>query len=93
MTAAFGALSTIALLDVGYFGIIEPPFKNWGPAQVFTDLVILAVLGIAWMWKDAPSRGLTAWPFIVVTLAAGSFGILGYLIYREIKGGRAPARA
>ena len=38
--AAFGVLSTRALLDVGYFGILAPHFRSWGGAQVFTDLVI-----------------------------------------------------
>lgn len=83
---AFGVLSTIALMDVGYFGIIEPHFKSWGAAQVFTDLVILAILACFWMAKDAPGQGLPAWPFILLTLAAGSFGPLTYLIIREWRG-------
>ena len=35
--AAFGVLSTLALMDVGYFGILEPHFRSWGGAQVFAD--------------------------------------------------------
>jgi hypothetical protein len=83
--AGFGALSAAALLDVGYWGIIEPHFKSWGAAQVLTDLVILAVLSCIWMVRDAKERGLPAWPFVAITLAAGSFGALFYLVFRELR--------
>ena len=82
----FGILTTLALMDVGYFGIIEPHFKSYGAAQVFVDLVIVCVLAIFWMVQDAPKHGLPAWPFILVTLAAGSFGPLIYLAIREMRG-------
>jgi hypothetical protein len=83
--AAFGILSAIALMDVGYLGIIEPHFKAWGAGQVFADLVILAVLSIFWMLSDSRTSGINAWPFVVVTLVAGSFGPLFYLVARELK--------
>ena len=82
---AFGALSTLALMDVGYFGILAPHFQSWGGAQVFTDLVILAVLASVWMIGDARARGLSAWPFIAITLFLGSFGPLLYLVVREMR--------
>lgn len=84
----FGALSGMALLDVGYLGIIEPHFQSWGAGQVLADLVILAVLSCFWMHGDAPTRGLSAWPFIVLTLVAGSFGPLTYLLVRELRAAR-----
>ena len=80
---AFGALTAMALLDVGYFGILEPHFRSWGGAQVFVDLVIVCLLACIWMVNDAPSRGLNAWPFVLITLVAGSFGPLMYLVFRE----------
>lgn len=83
----FGVLSALALMDVGYLGIIEPHIRSWGGAQVFTDLVILAVLGCLWMVADARERGLNAWPFVVLTVFAGSFGVLFYLVAREVKAG------
>jgi hypothetical protein len=85
VTFAFGVLSTLALMDVGYFGIIAPHFQTWGGGQVFADLVILAVLAVLWMAKDARERGLNAWPFIALTVVAGSFGPLLYLIVRELR--------
>jgi hypothetical protein len=82
----FGALTILALLDVGYLGILLPHFQSWGAGQVLADLVILAVLACIWMALDAPARGLSAWPFILLTLAAGSFGPLIYLLVREVQG-------
>jgi hypothetical protein len=91
---AFGALTTVALFDVGFIGIIEGELSGWGHRQVFADLVIACILGCFWMAGDAPKRGLPAWPFIVITLLAGSFGILFYLVARELRkqqGGNAAA--
>jgi hypothetical protein len=94
VTAAFAVLTVTALVDVGYFGIIEPAFEDWGPAQVFTDLVIVCLLAIVWMVGDARQRGLNPWPFVVLTLAGGSFGPLAYLIVCEWRAGRTrPATA
>lgn len=83
----FGVLTALALMDVGYFGIFEPHYQSWGGAQVFVDLSILALLGCAWMVQDARQQGLSAWPFIAITLVAGSFGPLLYLVVREMRSG------
>lgn len=85
--ALFGALTTIALLDVGFLGILRPHFQSWGAGQVLADLVIACTLGCFWMVSDARTRGLNPWPFVGLTLAAGSFGLLGYLLVRELRGG------
>ena len=83
---AFGVLTTIALFDVGYVGIIKPQFQAWGARQVFADLVIAAGLACFWMVADARERKLNAWPFVALTLVAGSFGPLFYLVLREVRG-------
>ena len=60
--------------------------RNYGiGAQVLVDLVIVCALAIIWMLKDARESGITVWPFIVVTLAAGAFGPLFYLVARELR--------
>ena len=88
----FGVLSALALQDVGYFGILEPHFRSWGGAQVFTDLVIALLLACFWMLHDARQRGLSAWPYIAITLVLGSFGPLLYLVARELRStSRSPA--
>jgi uncharacterized oligopeptide transporter (OPT) family protein len=94
--ALFGVLSALALMDVGYFGILAPHFQTWGGAQVFVDLVILAVLACGWMVVDARGRGINAWPFVIATALTGSFGVLFYLVLREVRSGAsapAPARS
>ncbi len=82
---AFGGLTTLALMDVGFFGILAPHFRSWGGAQVFTDLVIVCVLACIWMVRDAKKHQLPAWPFVAITLIAGSFGPLFYLVAREMR--------
>ena len=87
---AFGLLTALALMEVGYFGIIEPHFKSWGAAQVLVDLVIACGLACYWMLNDVRERGVSAWPFIALTLVLGSFGPLFYLVTRELRSGARP---
>lgn len=91
VTGLFAALSAVALLDVGYLGIVAPHFRSWGAGQVFADLVILAALGCLWMIEDGRARGINPWPFVLLTLLGGSFGVLFYLVLRELRAGVARA--
>ncbi len=84
--AAFGALSTYAMLQVGYFGIWQAGMASVGAWQVLTDLVIMSVLALGFMWRDARRVGRPFWPFAAVTLAAGSFGPLLYLLLAPNRG-------
>lgn len=94
VTAAFTALTALALAEVGYLGIVAPHFQSWGAGQVLADLVILAVLGCCWVVADARAREINPWPFVLVTLLAGSFGVLFYLVLRELRArGTRPAAA
>lgn len=86
---AFGLLTAEALVDVGYFGIFEMHLQSSAGMQVLTDLVIVCLLACIWMVQDARQRGLSAWPFVVLTFAAGSFGPLFYLAWREWRAGAA----
>lgn len=86
---AFGALSFMALVEVGYLGVFLGPLESWAGTQVLVDLVIVCVLAIIWMVRDAKTSGVNPWPFVAVTLAAGSFGVLFYLVAREVKAGAA----
>ena len=88
ITLPFAALTAYALGEVGLIGIFTD-HMNPGGAQVFVDLVIALCLLMVWMVGDARSRGITVWPYIVATLALGSFGPLAYLLMR----GSAPQSA
>ncbi len=79
----FGALTVPALWNHGYFGIFALHFQTFGGAQVLTDLVIALTLGMIWMWNDAKVTGRNPWPWIIATLAVGSFGPLIYLLTRK----------
>ena len=81
----FALLTALALMDVGYFGILKPHFLSWGAGQVFADLVIALTLACIWMVNDARERGMSAWPFVAITLVVGSFGPLAYLVMRELR--------
>lgn len=76
----FSLLSLAALWRHGYWGLFEPAFHSLASAQVLVDLIIALGLFLAWMWRDAARRGRNPWPWLVLTLAAGSFGPLLYLL-------------
>lgn len=89
--AAFGAYSSYAMLQVGYFGIWEAGLRDPGSMQVLFDLVISCLLISSWMVVDARAKGRNAWPYVAITLAAGSFGPLLYLLVGQLA--RSPARS
>jgi uncharacterized membrane protein len=76
----FAALTAVAVKDHGYFGIISFHFTSTAGLQVIVDLVIVCMLAILWIVDDARRNGRVAWPYVVVTLALGSFGPLLYLL-------------
>jgi hypothetical protein len=80
---AFSVLSALALRQHGYLGIFELQFRTFGGAQVLADLVIALLLVMLWMWRDARATGRNPWPWLALTLAAGSFGPLLYLLGRR----------
>jgi hypothetical protein len=89
--ALFGALTSVAVAQEGILGIFRSAIQSWGAAQIFADLVVLAVLACTWMVADARARGTNPWPFVVLTALAGSFGPLLYLVARELRGRRPAA--
>lgn len=79
----FGALTTAALWQHGYWGIFASPLQSLAGGQIFADLVIALTLVMVWLARDAKTSGRKAWPWIVATLAFGSFGPLVYLLTRQ----------
>lgn len=80
--AVFGVFSTWVMWQVGYMGILMSFTLGVGAAQVFADLVIACCLIMCWIWRDAKQSGRNAWPYLIITLAAGSFGILASLLLK-----------
>jgi hypothetical protein len=80
---AFGALTAVALVNHGYIGLVTLQLQTWAGAQVLADLVIALTLVMIWMWRDARATGRNVWPWLIATLALGSFGPLLYLLTRK----------
>lgn len=78
-----GALTLNAILDVGYVGIFLSALESAASLQVFADLAIALSLVMVWMWRDARATGRNIWPWLLATLALGSFGPLLYLLTRK----------
>lgn len=87
---AFAAYTLYAMSEVGLSGIYLAGLANAGSLQVLLDLVIVCFLISCWMVIDARATGRNPWPFVAITLVAGSFGPLLYLL---LAGERAPAAA
>ena len=79
----FAVLTGYALYDVGILGIFRAATATSGALQVFVDLIIVCFLACMWMFIDGRKRSLNPWPYIVITVLAGAFGPLLYLLRRE----------
>ncbi len=75
----FGLLTAYAIYDVGYIGIFDYHRHSSAGWQVFADLVIACVLILTWLIPEAKRNGRNPWPFVAITLFAGSIGPLLYL--------------
>lgn len=78
----FLALTGLALWEAGYLGLFRYQLATWAGAQVLVDLVIACALVAMWIYGDARRRGVNPWPYLVLTLFAGSIGPLAYLLRR-----------
>ena len=56
-------------------------------AWVLTGTASVLRVDVLRMVADARQRGINAWPFVLITLVAGSFGPLFYLVLRELRSG------
>ena len=77
---AHGGITAGAIWMEGLAGIFAAIVQSYGSMQIFADLVIALTLVLVWMWRDAKNNGRNIWPWIVITLVAGSFGPLLYFI-------------
>ncbi len=81
----FGVLTGMAVWKEGIIGIFSSITSSYGSMQIFVDLVIAVVLVMIWMRRDAKKIGRSVWPWMALTLVAGSFGPLLYLLTRKSK--------
>jgi hypothetical protein len=65
---------------------------NWTTLLMAADLVIALGVAMGWMVRDARQRGVSPWPYVVLTCTLGSVGPLAYLALRPDRHGEtAPA--
>ncbi|HEY2389491.1 MAG TPA: DUF2834 domain-containing protein [Candidatus Binatia bacterium] len=80
--ADFVALTAYAVWHYGYLAFFDVHAMNAINAQIFVDLCLALSMVSIWMWQDARARGVSALPYLVVTLFLGSIGPLLYLFRR-----------
>ncbi len=80
VSLVFGAYSAWALWHHGYLGIWRAGLTDLAAGQILFDLVIACGLIALWMLRDARDAGRRAWPYLLLTLTAGSVGPLLYLL-------------
>src|SRR6185295_17208020 len=80
--ADFVALTAYAVWHHGYLAFFDVHAMNAINVQIAVDLVIALGMVSLWMWRDARARGVSALPYLVVTLFLGSIGPLLYLFRR-----------
>ena len=83
----FLALTGYAVWDVGLLGIPEYHLHSSAGWQVFVDLVIACVLLMFFLIKDARSKGINPWPWVIATAFTGT---ISPLVYFVIYGGIQP---
>jgi hypothetical protein len=81
----FTAFNGYVLLEYG-MGWINVAFANPVSTLVTVDLFIALSMVLGWVYVDAKRRGVSPWPYIVLTLGTGSVGTLLYLLVRERPG-------
>lgn len=77
----FGAYSTWVTIEHGYFGFLDLGKDGWG-LQVLLDLTISLAMVSVGIVRDARTRRVAAWPWILLTLVLGSIGPLLYFVTR-----------
>lgn len=77
---AFSALTAYALHAHGLCDTLHQAVATPANVMFSTDLVIALSLVSAWLWRDARTRGVNPWPFLLLTATLGSVGPLLYLI-------------
>lgn len=84
---AFTSYSLVVVANQG-LGALIPSHLAFGvfgwPMQVFTDLVLMGVGFLVLAAPDARRRGITFWPYVLVTVLLGSIGMLAYFVRRQL---------
>jgi hypothetical protein len=81
----FTAYTVFVAVNHSLFGFFAELTQGGLPLQVFVDLVVAAACFWVAAVPDARSRGITVWPYIVLTPFVGSIALLGYFVHRSLR--------
>lgn len=80
--AGFSILTAYALFRYGYVGFFREVISSLASVTLLVDLIISLTIILVYLGNDARERGVSAVPYLLLTLAFGSVGPLLYLIRR-----------
>lgn len=81
----FSILTGYAVYLYGYLGFFREVTSNAASLTLAVDLVIALTIILVYLDGDAREHGISAVPYLLLTLAFGSVGPLLYLIRRFSK--------
>ena len=83
----FAAMNVYAVV-AGTWTELVSFLQNLGPwgTLAIADLLTALAIGVGWMWVDARRRGVSPVPYLLLTLATGSIGLLVYLVRFGVRG-------
>ncbi|MDC0671870.1 hypothetical protein [Nannocystis radixulma] len=81
----FTLFSVVVVLRHGYFGFITLALREPWAMQMLLDLAIALFLVAGWLRRDARTRGIEAWPYLVALPFLGSISPLAYLVHRRLR--------
>lgn len=85
LLAPFLALTAFVLATDGLLGFYQAAFANRSTLLMSADLLLALGLVLLWMHADARTNGTPFVPYLLITLAIGIAGPLGYGIHREAR--------
>lgn len=81
----FLALTGYVLATAGLVGFYAEMMGSASTVLAMTDISLSLGLILLWMIGDARATGTPFTPYLLITLAIGVAGPLGYLIHREAR--------
>lgn len=82
---AFTAYTLFVAVNHNLLGFLDDHAKGGWSLQIFVDLVMAAISFWIVAVPDARSRGITVWPYVVLTPFLGSIALLAYFVHRSVR--------
>ncbi|MBA3820558.1 MAG: DUF2834 domain-containing protein, partial [Deltaproteobacteria bacterium] len=59
----------------GLTGFLSLAMREPWAMHLLVDLLVACTFGLRWVFADARPRGISPWPFVVLTVTCGSVGL------------------